>query len=392
MADLAGKLKIDLSRDGIGTGVTIRSSRPVSASRVFVGKGVDETAAALPTLYSICSIAQSCACAAACEAVLELPQLPAIARLRRLLVDAETVREHLWRLLLDWPSLLGDSSEGQPMARVMTAFSRLRGALGGEGDLFRPGSQGVEPDLSVAAGCLEELDAVIGAHVLGTPPSRWLVDVETGDDLIAWSRDTSTAAALLLRKVSDNGWAALGRSRVSALPILSPADLEAVLGSAGVEGFLAEPLWNDNPAETSPYTRNRGDAVVTGLSARFGNGLLPRLAAQLVEVAALYEDLQEGLADSESSVSHFAAGIGDGVGIARVEAARGLLVHRVAIDGDRIRDYRILAPTEWNFHPQGAVARGLAKLEAVDEATLDFQARLFVTAVDPCVDYDVTVR
>ena len=60
--------------------------------------------------------------------------------------------------------------------------------------------------------------------------------------------------------------------------------------------------------------------------------------------------------------------LADGVGLGQVQAARGLLVHRVAIRAGRVADYRILAPTEWNFHPQGAAALGLATLPgAVDE-------------------------
>ena len=83
---------------------------------------------------------------------------------------------------------------------------------------------------------------------------------------------------------------------------------------------------------------------------------------------------------------------GVGVGIAQVEAARGLLIHRVAVAGERVRDYRILAPTEWNFHPRGAVALGLSVLPTADERTLSHLAGLFATAVDPCVEYDVTFR
>jgi coenzyme F420-reducing hydrogenase alpha subunit len=78
-----------------------------------------------------------------------------------------------------------------------------------------------------------------------------------------------------------------------------------------------------------------------------------------------------------------------GVGLAQVQAARGLLVHRVAIQAGRVADYRILAPTEWNFHPQGAAALGLATLPDADDATLRRMAGLFVTALDPCVAYDV---
>ncbi|MEZ5703328.1 MAG: hypothetical protein R3E42_17330 [Burkholderiaceae bacterium] len=44
-----------------------------------------------------------------------------------------------------------------------------------------------------------------------------------------------------------------------------------------------------------------------------------------------------------------------GVGLAWVEMARGLLVHQVTLDagGDSVGRCRVVAPTEWNFHPLG---------------------------------------
>ena len=68
-----------------------------------------------------------------------------------------------------------------------------------------------------------------------------------------------------------------------------------------------------------------------------------------------------------------------------------MLVHRLTLEDGRVADYRILAPTEWNFHPLGAAALGLASLPAGDEATLRRLAGLFITALDPCVAYDISI-
>ena len=81
-----------------------------------------------------------------------------------------------------------------------------------------------------------------------------------------------------------------------------------------------------------------------------------------------------------------------GTGIGQVEAARGHLVHRVVLDDGWVRRYQILAPTEWNFHPAGVVARGLGGLVDSDEPTLRRQAALLINAMDPCVGYDLRVH
>ena len=78
-----------------------------------------------------------------------------------------------------------------------------------------------------------------------------------------------------------------------------------------------------------------------------------------------------------------------GEGLAWVEMARGLLVHRVRLqdsaDGPLIADARVLAPTEWNVHPQGHLAQALARLDPADAQSA---ARLAV-AFDPCVAFEV---
>jgi hypothetical protein len=80
-------------------------------------------------------------------------------------------------------------------------------------------------------------------------------------------------------------------------------------------------------------------------------------------------------------------------GLAWVEMARGLLIHQVALDAasSKVRACQVLAPTEWNFHPEGVVAQTLASLPATAP---DPQARvqLLMAAFDPCVPFDMAGR
>jgi Ni,Fe-hydrogenase I large subunit len=56
-----------------------------------------------------------------------------------------------------------------------------------------------------------------------------------------------------------------------------------------------------------------------------------------------------------------------------------------------VRRYRIVAPTEWNFHPRGALAAGLAGVAAAGEDELRRLVHLAVESLDPCVAYRVEV-
>jgi Ni,Fe-hydrogenase I large subunit len=75
-----------------------------------------------------------------------------------------------------------------------------------------------------------------------------------------------------------------------------------------------------------------------------------------------------------------------------VQTARGLLTHRVVQHAGLIQHYQIVAPTEWNFHPQGTLAQMLRHLQATDTAELSAQAHALITALDPCVAYHLELE
>ena len=138
--------------------------------------------------------------------------------------------------------------------------------------------------------------------------------------------------------------------------------------------------------ETGPLARHDEHPLVEELLGLYGNGLLARVVARLVDIAVSLVRLGEFFSGSARLPFRRA-----GDGIATVEAARGRLTHKVSIESDRILDYRILAPTEWNFHPRGVVARGLASLRSTNAEQLRQQAEFIIHAIDPCVAYDLHI-
>jgi coenzyme F420-reducing hydrogenase alpha subunit len=82
---------------------------------------------------------------------------------------------------------------------------------------------------------------------------------------------------------------------------------------------------------------------------------------------------------------------GPGIGLAIVETARGRLVHRVELEGTRVCRYQVLAPTEWNFHPNGPLIRGLRGIAVESPQALTEQAAMAVMALDPCVGYTISI-
>lgn len=98
-----GSLLVRLQwRDGRCAGIRVALTRP-NAAAVLRGKAAEEAVRLLPLLYSICGKAQGLAAALALEAARGGTAAARVAGA----VRAEGVREHLWRLLLDWPMALG---------------------------------------------------------------------------------------------------------------------------------------------------------------------------------------------------------------------------------------------------------------------------------------------
>ena len=101
---------------------------------------------------------------------------------------------------------------------------------------------------------------------------------------------------------------------------------------------------------------------------------------ELVELAAA--DVEVAGQGRATLLASGALHLGTGQALAWCEMARGLLLHWVRLDvAGAVQDYRVLAPTEWNFHPEGALAQAVAALpcDAVS------RARTLAAAYDPCV-------
>ena len=84
-----------------------------------------------------------------------------------------------------------------------------------------------------------------------------------------------------------------------------------------------------------------------------------------------------------------AATVAEGCGLACVETARGTLLHRIELEGERVARYVIVAPTEWNFHPQGAFVREIGATPARTRAEAVTAASRLALSLDPCVPFEV---
>ena len=381
--NIEGRLTIDLNISyGSVASVAIASSRPVGASRLFHGKSVEDALKMVPMLFSICGTAQACAGVKACEKALGIKPKQLTARLRQGLVNMESLREHLWRILLEWPEFMDEQPQKESMSQVLALQKNFNAVMtSGHNPFLQPGET-YDIDLQIPDKLVRQTEELIQQMVFVMSPAEWL-EMNSFDQLAAWAASKTTVAARMLDRVIHNSWSDLGDTAIDALPDLEPEKLYRMLQE---DTFVQQPNWSGQCRETTALTRV-DTPLLQQLHSLFGTGLLVRQVARLTEIAQLSISLIPTTIDLYLSET----GAVENSGIGQVTTARGQLLHRVDLVDGTVSRYQILAPTEWNFHPQGVVAKALETLKD-GKVQIEQQARLLINAVDPCVGYELRVN
>lgn len=387
---IAGRLDIDLTcRSGSSGSARIASRRPHGVTRMFRGRRPAEVASLVPLVFSVCGMAQGAAAAAACERALGIATFSETRRMRDILMLAETAREHLLRVVMDWPRCLAMATDPATLRQVMGLDQRFRPAMAGGGTVFEPGGL-VTCDVAAVESAVADLSDLLEAVVFGEPAETWLAR-STLADLEDWARAGKLPAHLLLRQTIHSDALQIGSVSIDAMPDIDDAELASMLFGEDAERFIALPTWEGRPRETTALSRQAWHPLIQALGEGRGHGIGARLIARLVELAGL-PDRMAVLIEAASEGDEAVDACGDGIGIARSEAARGRLIHGVEIRDGLVKRYLILAPTEWNFHPEGAAAQALALIAGSGRSDARGLADLMIGAFDPCVEYSLAVH
>jgi len=339
LSQLGGSLRVRP-----GQQPAIIGSRPILAARLLRGQPPEAAAQRLPLLYSLCGQAHRLTAQLAIDAALRGQTQANMAASQALL--AETRREHLRRVLLDWPPLL-DPGAPRPSPSELRAWDQA-------------------PEAAMNAW-------------LGGPVRAWLQQWE--DDphyaLLEWTQRNEHWLSRMLancRKDAD-----VLQLPVHALQLFTDTSaLHAVADHLRRStDFAQRPELSGQPCETGSWTR-LGETHPQ----RYTSAWL-RLGARVAELARL------SLPDAQPPALG-ALTLGQDEALAWSETARGLLLHRVCLERNggivQINDYQIVAPTEWNLHPQGVLAQALSSLSSAGPQR-QRQAELLMAAFDPCIAF-----
>lgn len=344
--DLAGAVRL---RPGAPDAV--HSSRRDWVPRLSAGRPADALPELLGALLSLCGHAQRWTAARAVAAARGRPA--AADHAERQAHRRATLREQMRRLAHDWPRLLPDAPATAPTLQGCPLWVA---ALDDEA-------------------ALQALPAWLSTHWLGQSLHDWLLrwDADPLRQPWHWAARGATPLAALLH--SQRAAAALATPGPSLQLPDGPLALTTLAAAMGEPGFVLRPNWRGSAPDSGPWSRRAG--------------ALPHASAGERLVARLVELLRLAAPGGEAWLDAGALTLPDGSGLAWCEMARGLLLHRVRLaegpQGLVVADARVLAPTEWNFHPEGTLAQALRALDPRDTAAA---ARLAV-AFDPCVAFTI---
>ena len=366
-APVEGRVRIRVDWDGarvIEASVTSRRPQPQS---LLQGRNLAEASLLLPRLYSICGEAQGVA-AAALQALTASGELdPATAQGWRERLRLETVREHLWRLGLDWTQVAGREPWAGPVKALLSGRERLLQDAG-----------------AAAMWAQQTRDLLFG------PRKTFSIDAAAPESLRTWIGSADTPLTGLLRTL-DQQLEGVGRSRFNPLPAGVPAGLLA----DAERRLRVDPDYHWRPDqdgavfEMGPAARWADGTPGAGapLAATQTMDAWTRVLARVVELRRLLD----ALAERRPASGELSGWLQGDAAVVGVEMARGMLMHWVRLEDGKIAEYRIVAPTEWNFHPRGACQQGLIGMEAAGEQALEERVKLHVMALDPCVRYELEV-
>ncbi|MGB0683819.1 MAG: nickel-dependent hydrogenase large subunit [Magnetovibrionaceae bacterium] len=401
VAGFEGRLNIDLTvKGGRVSDVSLNSSRPLAATKVLQGKSAAQALDMLGMMYNLCGIAQTVAGLEAIEQALGLRVADAQKAARSVMIQAESLEQISWRVFMDWPPLAGDTPSTQHLLPLREQVARLKTLVYPKADWKRLGGGTLTPDRDAIETCLAEIDRILAEALFAdetAEPDQWGA-LTSGQTFEAWYRRGGTSAARMFRRIAEGGLAAFGAGPIAGMGM----DLDNV---SALTRQLSQRLDKEDDFTTSAEPSDDGEVLETGSLARLGhhpliqdlnghyaNGLMTRLAARLLDLVTLTDTVRSclDLLAPHRGGADFSTMDGTGTGV--VETARGRLLHRVHLKDGQIDRYRMIAPTEWNFHPQGPLALGLEGQPVINRDGFEQDVALLVTALDPCVAFKINIQ
>ncbi|WFU51983.1 nickel-dependent hydrogenase large subunit [Sinorhizobium terangae] len=355
------RIEVTVSR-AVACSVEVKANRPLGLTRMFVGRRPEDAPGLARQVFSLCGFSQSVASRLAVLNAADLPMGEGERAAGAAGLHAERIFETLRALILHWPSPL-------PAELAAAAGGYLRKALAASQAIIAEASTGkINPQhLAPAIARLCSAAAAMGISGPGDMPV------------------SGSVCAAMLKDIDDDRVFA-GR-RPDALTVED--DLEVIARLCDDPDYTRLPHLPGRVVETGAYARRAAAGACAS------SHLAQRFLARIGDVRFCLGQLTALAGTGEDDWATLACGgptLGAG-GYGAVECARGRLYHQAEIGDDgRLSAYRILAPTEWNFHPAGPFVETLLGSRIGSDHSAARSVSRLAVLFDPCVAIEIGIR
>ncbi|WP_085034828.1 nickel-dependent hydrogenase large subunit [Ensifer aridi] len=347
---------------GVASSVAVKANRPQGLTRIFVGRRPEEAPALARQLFSLCGFSQSVASRLAILNAADLPMGQGERVAAAAGLHAERIFETLRALILHWPSPL-------PSELAATVGRCLREALATSQAIIAQASTGKINPQNLASP-VDRLCSVAKAMGISDP----------GD-----MPSSGSACAAMLQDI-DNDRVFAGRTPDG---LTVEDDPEVIARLIDEPEYINLPHLPDRVVETGAWARR----LACGAAA--SSHLAQRFLSRIDDVSYCLEKLKALAGTGEYDWATLACGAPTtrAGGYGAVECARGRLYHQVEIGNNgKLSAYRILAPTEWNFHPAGPFVETLLRSRIGSGDSAARSVCRLALLFDPCVAIEVGIR
>ncbi|MDT3671473.1 MAG: hypothetical protein ROZ37_14225 [Aromatoleum sp.] len=362
-------LRVEVNWDGERVTDAALVRAPVPEARQLVGLTVDEALQRVGRLDGASPQMQEIAATAALAAAGAVGVTRQEAWAEERAIAAETAQTHLSRLMLDWPALFGHVPRRE---RFDVLYRRL----------FQVGNTRSAFDLG---GEILDLVAVelLGGFFRATREPTAL------REFVDRARRGGTIGAALADLI-EMGSSTSEPESVPLMPVLTAEAWRHELAGVPSAEFCAAPTLYGKTFETGVLARH-ADSMLVRILLGNGHRIAARLFARVIDLSDCASRLRHPLADDMPKLVDV-SGDGAGFGLAWVETARGQLMHVLRLDGERIADYAVVGPTQWNFNRDGAFAFEGKRWSAPTLRAALLRCNALVLALDPGSEFEIAVK
>lgn len=364
-------IQVVYSRGSI-TDVIIQNSRPMIASRLFAGRTVEQVLALMPSLFYVCGVGQLVAALQAMESALNKSVSVEVTRARKALLMAESLREQVFSWVINWTP-----ENKSKLCHIVDWFNACKRQLDWSMTLVPEEGRRSQNAEEGASQVLEQLQLHLGMVI-----KRFVLNSKSEYSLA--TQGMSPELCELLASCDEYPFGHPANTLLLANEDVVN-EVNCTLDTSSSAAFCLQPTVTGLPQETGSWARRQLTNTLN---------FSPKRAVGITErVRTLFDEIRYAEARFESIITEGDKKVNavKSKGCAIVETARGTLFHRVQLsENNTVKDYQLIAPTEWNFHPQGTLKTMLTGLTLPREQVKPV-SEVLIKLLDPCVSWQLEV-